>query len=294
VVPLNSAAYLTRGNPAGTSALFAHFAPAHHSFIGLLEKKDGSDALLGQIEIPTGLQSAHLTFYLPGEDEKLNGLPDLLDGLVKQAGLMGATNVTAELPENHPAIEQFRRSGFSVYARQRIWRLPAEIEKQTKYAGKWRDFNEMDRFYVHSLYQSLVPPIVQRVEGFSNDTIQGLIYIDRGERYGLVDCLYGLQGIFLQPYIHPEMEDIRSVFEQLITELPSVFDRPVYMAVRSYHAWLERDLSDLGGEVSDAMVLMVKHMGLHIRSLSKDPLWAGLEKVKPQPTTMTIRQSGRK
>ena len=274
--------------------MFAHFAPAHHSFIGMLEKKDGQPALLGQVELPDEYQSARLTFYFPENTDTQENIPFLLEGLVKQAGLMGATNVTAELPENHSAIEQFRRSGFSVYARQRIWRLPSNLHKSTQERGHWRDFNEMDHIYIQSLYQSLVPPIVQRVEGFSNNGIQGLIFIDRGERYGLVDCMYGLHGIFLQPYLHPEVEDIRSVFQQLITELPAVFDRPVYMAVRSYQAWLERDLTELGAEISDSMILMVKHMGLHNRSLARDPLWATLEKSNVQPSPTTFRQITRK
>ncbi|MBI9049095.1 MAG: hypothetical protein JEZ00_06740 [Anaerolineaceae bacterium] len=290
MIPLNSAVHLTRGNPAGTTALFAHFAPAHRSFIGLLEKNEESPVLIGQVEIPAGYQSARLTFLLSNNGNEIKQIPYLLDGLVKQAGQLGAMNITAELPESHPAIESFRRCGFSVYARERIWHLSSSMEKPAHEVGHWSDFNEMDRFYIQSLYQSLVPPIVQRVEGFSNSTIQGLIYMDRGERYGLVDCMYGLQGVFLQPYIHPEVENTAAVIQQLMQELPAVFDRSVYIAVRSYQAWLEHDLDELGAKVSDTMVLLVKHMGLHTRSLEKEPLWAALEKGKAQPSPTTYQR----
>jgi hypothetical protein len=294
VIPLNSAVHLTRGNPAGTTALFAHFAPAHRSFIGMVEKSADYPALIGYVEVPSGIQSARLTFLLSNDGDLKAQLPYLLEGLVEQAGSLGATNVTAELPENHPAIDSFRRCGFSIYARQRIWKLPENIEKPKSNGGKWSDLTEMDRFYIQSLYQSLVPPIVQRVEGFSTSTIQGLIFVDRGERYGLVDCLYGLQGIFIQPYIHPEVEHTCNVLQQLMAELPSVFDRPVYIAVRSYQAWLENDLQELGAEVSDTMVLMVKHMGLQTRLPEKEHIWQSLESGKAQPSPSTYQRMNHK
>ena len=287
MVPLNSAVYLTRGNPASTTSLFAHFTPAHHSFIGMVEEKDSHPAMIGQVEVPGDSLSAHLTFYLSRNGEDLEQIPALLDGLVKQAGVLGATNVTAELEENHPAVDTFRRCGFSVYARQRIWKLPAPTDKSMQADGHWRDFNEMDRFYIQSLYQSLVPPMVQRVEGFANDQAQGLVYLEHGERYGLVECQYGLQGIFLQPYVHPEVGKLRDIFQQLMKDLPSVFDRPVYLAVRSYQAWLERDLADMGAVSSGSRILLVKHMGLQNRVLLKDPVWSAIEQTNPQPSPTT-------
>ena len=260
----------------------------------MVEKSEDQPVLIGHVELPTGVQSARLTFMLSNDGDFKNQLPYLLDGLVQQAGMLGATNVTAELPENHPEIESFRRCGFSIYARQRIWHIPADMEKPKPNGGKWSDLTEMDRFYIQSLYQSLVPPIVQRVEGFCTSTIQGLIFMDRGERYGLVDCMYGMQGIFIQPYIHPEVEHTRMVIQQLMAELPAVFDRPIYMAVRSYQAWLENDLRDLGAEVSDTMVLMVKHMGLQTRLPEKELIWQALEQGKARPSPSTYQRMNHK
>jgi len=240
--------------------------------------------LIGQVELPRGGRSAHLLYYLAQDPQGEEWLPNLLEGLVKEAGSMGATNVTAEVDENHPAFESFRRSGFSVYARQRIWRMPSESPKLSLQKDHWRDINEMDRFYMHSLIQSLVPPMVQHVEDVSRLEIQGLVYLERGERYGLVDCQYGLHGIFVQPYLHPEVTDTREVFQQLLGKLPAVFDRPVYLAIRSYQAWLERDLDALGAESSATSVLMVKHIGLNARVSLKEPGWVSMEHTKAQPS----------
>ncbi len=294
IIPLNNAVALTRGNPAGTVALFSHFSPAQRSFIGLLENEAGFPALIGQVEIPHGSPSARLTYYISQNEKESELLPYLLEGLIKQAGLMGATNVTAELNENHPAFESFRRSGFSVYARQRIWRMPSNFPKISQQVENWRDINEMDRIYMQSLVQNLVPPMVQRVEGLPHAETLGLVYLERGERYGLVDCQYGLKGIFLQPFIHPEVGDTRVVFQQLMNELPSIFDRPVYIAIRSYQAWLERDLEALGAEASEPTVLMVKHMGLQSRAALKEASWAALEKNNPQPSPTHYLTSARK
>ncbi len=274
--------------------MFSHFSPAQRSFIGLLEDSNGYPALIGQVEISHGSTSARLTYFTTQDEKGLDLLPYLLEGLVKQAGLMGATNITSELNETHPAFEYFRRSGFSVYARQRIWRMPSNLPRVSNSMGNWRDINEMDRIYMQSLVQNLVPPMVQRVEGFSNSETLGLVYLERGERYGLVDCQYGLKGIFLQPFIHPEVGDTRVVFQQLMNELPSIFDRPVYIAIRSYQAWLERDLEAVDAETSESTVLMVKHMGLQSRAALKETSWAALEKNNPQPSPTHYLTSVRK
>jgi hypothetical protein len=64
----------------------------------------------------------------------------------------------------------------------------------------------------------------------------------------------------LTPLIHPEATDVSTKLASLIGNLPDRHNRPVYICVRSYQAWLEPVLADLGAKPGQRQAVMVKHM----------------------------------
>ena len=70
----------------------------------------------------------------------------------------------------------------------------------------------------------------------------------------------GVYGIVLSPLIHPEATDVSEKLASLIGNLPDRRNRPVYVCVRSYQAWLEPVLADLGAKGADRQAVMVKHL----------------------------------
>jgi hypothetical protein len=70
----------------------------------------------------------------------------------------------------------------------------------------------------------------------------------------------GVYGIVLAPLIHPEATNVSEKLVSLIANLPDRRNRPVYVCVRSYQAWLEPVLADLGAQGADRQAVMVKHL----------------------------------
>ena len=70
----------------------------------------------------------------------------------------------------------------------------------------------------------------------------------------------GMTGIVLAPLIHPEATDVSAKLTSLINNLPNRGGRPVYLCVRSYQAWLEPALEDLGARAGERQAVMVKHL----------------------------------
>jgi hypothetical protein len=64
----------------------------------------------------------------------------------------------------------------------------------------------------------------------------------------------------LTPLIHPEALDVSAKLAALISHLPDRRNRPVYVCVRSYQAWLEPVLADLGAKSGQRQAVMVKHL----------------------------------
>jgi hypothetical protein len=75
-----------------------------------------------------------------------------------------------------------------------------------------------------------------------------------------VSSTQGAYGIVLAPLIHPEATHVSEKLASLISNLPDRRNRPVYICVRSYQAWLEPVLADLGAQGADRQAVMVKHL----------------------------------
>jgi hypothetical protein len=69
-----------------------------------------------------------------------------------------------------------------------------------------------------------------------------------------------MTGIVVFPLIHPEATDVSAKLLSIIQHLPNRNGRPIYFCVRSYQAWLEPVLEDLGAKNAARQAVMVKHM----------------------------------
>jgi len=91
----------------------------------------------------------------------------------------------------------------------------------------------------------------------------------------------GVYGIVLAPLIHPEATDVSAKLISLISNLPDRRNRPVYVCVRSYQAWLEPVLADLGAQGADRQAVMVKHLARLVREEQTVPAVPSGARVQP-------------
>jgi hypothetical protein len=182
-------------------------------------------------------------------------LPALIENLSSQAGAWGAFHVLAEVDELSDAFVPLRKSGFSVYAWQRMWKISEKTESSSKF--DWTRAKSVHLPSVQSLYHQIVPPLLQPVE-LQPKTPLGWMSNDGPKCY--VSVTQGVRGIVLTPLIHPEANDVSAKLAGLIGHLPDRRNRPVYVCVRSYQAWLEPVLADLGAKAAERQAVMVKHL----------------------------------
>jgi len=262
---MDSARSLTRGSPLGMAANLSLLQPSRGFFTGVTSNGKNGMPLIGQVSYHLGGRSARLSFIAPGSVCDSPDLPGLLEGLARHAGEWGAFHVLGELEEVCPAFESMRLAGFSVYAWQHVWRLPAGISNGG--TNPWQPVREVDEWAVRSLFQNLVPPLAQSAEPLTIRRPGSLVYRQGGEIMAYVEGVFGPRGIYLTPLIHPDIEDEVSLLKSLPAALGPLLGRPVYLAVRSYQAWLENTLAGLEAQSSPRQALMVKHMTLAQRAL---------------------------
>lgn len=258
-IGLDTARTLTRGNPLDAARLLAYMNPARHVYGAIANGEHAS--VLGGIIHTRDDAFAKLLYLAPQSNLGHSELPALIENLSAQAGTWGAFHVLAEVDETSDAFVPLRQAGFSVYAWQRMWAVSettptARITAAGSSPG-WMRVRSINLHAVQHLYHQIVPPLLQPVEPQPNNKF-GWICNDGAKCY--VSMAYGAYGIVLTPLIHPEALDVSMKLSLLINNLPDRRNRPVYVCVRSYQAWLEPVLADLGAKAAARQAVMVKHL----------------------------------
>lgn len=251
-IGLDTARTLTRGNPLGAVGLFAYVNPARHIYSAIVNGRE--ESILGGILHSRDDVFAKLLFIAPSSQLDHPDLPALIENLSAQAGEWGAFHVLAEVDETSDAFIALRRAGFSVYAWQRMWDVSGIAEAGP---SNWIRVKSVHVPSVQNLYYQIVPPLLQPVES-QPKTPSGWLCNEGVRCY--VSVTQGAYGIVLVPLIHPEATDVSAKLASLICNLPDRRNRPVYLCVRSYQAWLEPVLADLGARGADRQAVMVKHL----------------------------------
>ena len=252
-VGLDTARRLTRGNPLGAAGLLSYVNPARHIYGAIAN--GGKKSVLGGIIHSPDETFAKLLYLAPASQLGHPDLPDLLENLSTQAGTWGAFHVLAEVDEISDAFVSLRKSGFSVYAWQRMWDV-SEIAG-TDSGFDWTRVKSVHLPSVQSLYNQIVPPLMQPMESQPRSA-NGWMCNEGVKCY--VSVSQGVYGMVLSPLIHPETTNVSEKLASIIGNLPDRRNRPVYVCVRSYQAWLEPVLADLGAKGADRQAVMVKHL----------------------------------
>jgi len=281
MLSLDTARLLTRGNPLSAVALLSYLDPRRHIYTAVAS--DNGISLMGQVTLREEETSARVTFLATAGN--INGLTQpLLDHLVSQAGQWGAFHLLAEVDEDSPVFRLLRQAGFAMYVWQRIWKLPAPAPDGNK-KDIWRQATETDWPAVQSLYGQIVPALLHPVEVLPKQVL-GLVCRPEGNLQAYVAVNSGPKGIWIQPIVPPDSDCISEQLAALTYAMAGGSERPIYVCVRSYQAWLESILEDLGAQAGPRQAVMVKRLA----KLQKvEEKISAIDKVLVKPTAPVVR-----
>ena len=282
---LDSTRALTRGHPLGAGGFFAYINPARHLYAAIAN--EGETPVMGGVVHSNGDAFAKLLYLAPASQLDHAALPELVEHLVVRVGEWGAFHVIAELDESSDAFPALRQAGFSVYAWQRMWDVSDLNTSST--AKDWTRARSVNQPALQSLYHQIVPQLMHPVEPLSRNA-RGLIC--DGEVKCYVDMASGAEGIVLTPLIHPEATEVEAKLASLLNCIPDRRGRPVYLCVRSYQAWLEPALADLGARSAPRQAVMVKHLARLIKEEQTAPAVPSGVSVQPsQVSSIQVKEN---
>jgi hypothetical protein len=267
--------YLNRGLFLDSTRVLIHGTSlipmgAFLSFLGLstrmftyrCEDDDQSTKpLIGQVTFELGASFARLSFLAPEDGMEQSELSALSDYMAIQMGEKGAFHILADVDESSQVFQMLHKAGFAIYARQCIWRLDGLPEGEGETVG-WRAWRPRDAIGVRSLYCNVVPGLVQQVEPLQKKNLKGLVCYKGGDIQAFVELRYGRNGVWVQPFIHPDAENFDRNLVYLLRELPGRGKRPVYICVRSYQSWLDPAIEKMGAISGATQAVMVRHMAV--------------------------------
>jgi hypothetical protein len=262
-------------------ALLAPFASFTGTFTFVTEAPGDGDPLIAQAVHQNGSLSAHL-IYLGPKHAVNSQLNDLIEKMLKAVGGRGAQNLIAEVEENTPVFSDLRQAGFSIYARQRIWRLET-LSVSSPAQSYWKPVLGRDELDMQLLRNGLVPGQVQQIETRGENHTDGYVYYRGDQLLAYTGVRRGRHGILLEPFVHLDAEPFTDVFAGLLGRLRPRTSRPVFVCLRSYQDWLENSLSELGAQPGPRQAVMARRTVVPLKV--EDARRVPARERRPEPTT---------
>ena len=262
-VYLDATRALIHGNALSAAGFLAHLDLKRRIYTALTEEEN---PLAGSVIQEEGENFARLVYLAPVERiTDAPALEALLGTLIAKAGAWGARQIVAEVDEESPLFHLLRQQGFSVYAWQRIWDL-STLHSPSHAEVQWRKIHRTETSAVRSLHHQIVPPLLQPIDCL-DDPPQGILcQTENVEAY--IQIKHGTRGAMLYPLIHPEMNHV----PESLRALPSSLHEPhAYLCVRSYQAWLEMLLEEMGAQAGPRQALLLKYLAVPLKDEVSTP-----------------------
>jgi hypothetical protein len=282
---LNTIRSLTRGKPLTIANILSNLFSNDDFFTLVIESDNTTEKIIGQLHKSPEMPSAYVNFLLLPSESNLRDLVSLLDGLSKKAGAWGAKQVVAEITVDSDLFSEFRQTGFSILAKQNVFRWDSKAFNPKSQESQWRFWNNEDISAMRSLYLSVVPPLIQTIESITRRKMLGLVHYDeQGNLGAFVDLVYGPVGVWVLPTIHPQItSNISDLIMTMLSDLPDLNGRPVYIIARSYQPWVEQGCANLSLETGTEQVLMVRYLALR-QKVESEFSFSKIENSKTEPT----------
>jgi hypothetical protein len=222
----------------------------------------------------------YLTPSLSAAGEAMTIWRRLLEHVCREAGRQGIQRIFARLPEDGLEVEAFQQVGFSIYAREDIFRL-AQMPSHLAYPerGIIRPQQPADGWELQALYAAVAPRLVQRAESLTAKRWEaapgpwlrragqeGYVMEDEGEIVGCVRIHQGQTGHWLEMLLHPQAyERADELVNQSLSLLVQYPPRPIYCCLRRYQGGLRVPLEAQGFQPLTSQCVMVKHTTVRVK-----------------------------
>lgn len=256
---LDTLRLVTRGEPFNLRNLVHSISPPVEQYIAYCDNNPDRPCY-AQVISRVDETQGQLTFLGAHEDADQTDIASLLENLIANAGKWGTHYITADLPTDSPHITGFKKAGFLTWANQTVFRFSPAVADGINPKIPWRTWNANDMRAITCLYRGIVPGLLQPIEPLTRKAALGLVlYHPEGELLGYADLDYGPKGVWVQPVLSPEANNPQILLD-LLKAIPDLYNRPVFLAARSYQPWLASLAAQLPADICGTQLLLVRYL----------------------------------
>jgi hypothetical protein len=297
-------------SPLRSVLLDTLFAPHAGSSTFILDQYDenGRSVGLAQMRARPGRPERDVVFMAPALTTG-NGShaiwQRLLAHLCVQTAERGSLRIYARLPVQSEELQLFRNVGFLEYGQEDIFQLDPAVDRSAITTTlQLRPQQLSDGWGLQKLYTTLVPRLVQNVEGLAQGQWSlaqrrwgeqghrsGYVWEVDGELLGALHIRTGKRGYWVRTLLHPDALDHAEELGQAALKLTAVhLHLPVYFALREFESGWRNVLPLLGFKPLTSQTMVVKHMAVRVRQTTPVRLPA-LEQTPPESAVTTVNSS---
>ena len=250
---------LARGTqPAMLNATLELIYPKNTSFTGTFENKVAVLKSIGQIHLED--ETARLIFVYPKENELVQDVCCLIEGLGKRAGAMGAHFLLAATEENNQFHYALCQCAYRPLFSQKYWQINLSKGMSAAQDYQWRPSTARDLPAIQSFYHACLSPTIRTILPIKPHNYPDALLVAGGELCGLASLHHFTDTIFIYPLILPSLPHPEKALVALIK-----YSQPsprVFLAIPSFQSWLEALQSKMFAETILKQLVLVKHFTL--------------------------------
>ena len=273
---------LARGTqPAMLNATLELIYPKNTSFTGTFENKDSVLRSIGQIHLED--ETARLVFVYPKENELVQDVCCLIEGLGKRAGEMGAHFLLAPTEENNQFHYALCQCAYRPLFSQKYWQINLSKRMSANQDYQWRPSTARDLPAIQSFYHTCLSPAIQTIWPIKPHNYPDTLLVTDGELCGLASLHRFTDTNFIYPLILPSLPHPEKALVSLIK-----YSQPsprVFLVIPSFQSWLEGLQSKLFAETILKQLILVKHFTLHQRAIVEVEDRLSIKEHGREPTT---------
>ena len=285
---------------AAIASIWPFDAAKSLTFVLREQSQEGQQAGFLQARQPPDqptLHIQHLTPPLDGGEDAQGTWTRLISYTTTAAGERGIQRIFSCAGNGSPERAVLSAAGFSLYAREDIYRLDVADQGQVQAPDSIRPEQSVDSTRVYRLYAEITPRLVQQAEsptGMGTEWLCGPMDWTQGEGFVLEDkagiagygyLMSGRIGHWLRILVHARAyEQASDLVDYGLALLNYYPPPPVYCGVREYQGGVRVPLEKRGFQLFSAQCRLVRHTMARVQEPARS-LVPALEKRVEAPTT---------
>jgi hypothetical protein len=273
---------LARGiQPALLNATLELIYPKNTSFTGVLENIDPVLRSIGQIHLED--ETARLVFVYPKENDLVQDVCCLIEGLGKRAGAMGAHFLLAATEENNRFHYALCQCAYRPLFSQKYWLINLSREMSANPDYQWQPSTARDLPAIQSFYHTCLSPAIQTIMPIKPHNYPDALLYSNGKLCGLTSLHRFADTVFIYPQLFPSLPQPEKALTSLIK-----YSQPsprVFLVIPSFQSWLEGLQAKLFAETILKQLILVKHFTLRQRATVEVEDRLSIKEHRREPTT---------